>query len=109
MNALRSGVFTITGEMTLVPGQDAADVVEQARVLGDVADAIQIPDHRNARPHMSNIAVASHLLRKQIDPVVHMNCRDRNRLALQSDLLGARSLGVTSLVLLRGAEFGFSG
>lgn len=102
--ALKSKEFTLTAELSLAPGLSATDVVEQARVLAEATDAVQIPDHRHARPHMSNIAVAAHLLHNKMDPVIHMNCRDRNRIAVQSDLLGAQSLGVTNLLLMRGSK-----
>ena len=94
----------MTAELSLAPGLSAADVLDQARILSRATDAIQIPDQRYARPHMSNIAVAAQLLQNQMDPVVHMNCRDRNRIAIQSDLLGAQSLGVSNLLLMRGGQ-----
>lgn len=100
--ALRSSDFTLTAELALSPKLNAAQIVEQARELSSLVDAIHIPDHRNARPHMSNIAVAAHLLASGLDPIVHMNTRDRNRIAIQSDLLGAQSLGVSNLLLMRG-------
>lgn len=87
-----------------MPGQNAPAILEQARILAEATDAIQVPDHRHALPHMSNIAVAAHLLQNGMDPVIHMNCRDRNRIAVQSDLLGAQSLGVSNLLLMRGRE-----
>ncbi len=102
--AIRSQEFTLTGELALAPGQDADAIVEQARELKTATDAIQIPDHRHALPHPSNIAVAAHLLHNEIDPILHMNCRDRNRIALQSDILGARTLGASNFLLLRGSE-----
>ncbi len=102
--ALQSREFTLTAELPLAPGQNAITVLEQARVLADAADAVQVPDQRHARPHMSNIAVASLLVQNDMDPVVHMNCRDRNRIALQSDLLGAQAVGITNLLLMRGSD-----
>lgn len=102
--ALRSQELTLTAELSLNPVQNADDVIGQARLLAAATDAIQIPDHRHALPHISNIAVAAHLLQAGMDPIVHMNCRDRNRLAMQSDLLGANSLGVSNLLLMRGGN-----
>jgi methylenetetrahydrofolate reductase (NADPH) len=67
-------------------------------------DAVQIPDNTSTEPHMSPLAAASFALQAGIDPLVHLNCRDRNRIALQSDLMGAAALGVTSLVLSRGEK-----
>jgi len=103
--ALRSEELTLTAELSLDPRQSPESVVEQARALAAATDAVQIPDHRHLRPHMSNIAVAALLLQNDIDPVIQMNCRDRNRIALQSDVLGARALGANNLLLLRGANF----
>ena len=102
--ALRSEEFTLTAELSLRPGQDANEILKQAQTLGQAADAIQVPDSRHARPHMSNIAVASLLVQNGIDPVVHMNSRDRNRIAFQSDLLGAQGIGVSNLLLMRGSS-----
>ena len=79
--ALRSEELTLTAELTLGPRDGPEAVVEQARSLAELTDAVQVPDHRHARPHLSNIAVAALLLQNGIDPVVHMSCRDRNRLA----------------------------
>lgn len=101
---MRSEEFTLTAELSLYPGQNAVEILDQAVTLGASADAIQVPDNRNAQPHMSNIAVASLLLQNGMDPVVHMNARDRNRTAIQSDLLGAQGIGVTNLLLMRGAS-----
>jgi len=91
--------------MSLGPRLGPAAMIEQAGVLSKATDAIQIPDHRHARPHMSNIAAAALLLQNDIDPVIQMNCRDRNLVALQSDILGARALGANNLLLSRGSNF----
>lgn len=104
-DALRSEELTLTAELSLSPRQNPEAMLEQARLLAAATDAIQVPDHRHARPHVSNIAATALLLGEGIDPVVHMNCRDRNRLALQSDILGARALGASNLLLLRGSNF----
>ncbi|MDH3546452.1 MAG: methylenetetrahydrofolate reductase [Gammaproteobacteria bacterium] len=102
--ALHSQELTLTAELSLAPHHSAAEIVEQARLLGSATDAVQVPDHRHAAPHISNIAVAAHLMQAGIDPIVHMNCRDRNRIAMQSDLLAAHSLGVSNLLLMRGSK-----
>jgi methylenetetrahydrofolate reductase (NADPH) len=103
--ALRSEELTLTAELTLDPRTGPEAVVEQAKVLAEKTDAVQIPDHRHARPHLSNVAVAALLLQNGIDPIVQMNCRDRNRVALQSDIVGVRALGASNLLLLRGPNF----
>jgi methylenetetrahydrofolate reductase (NADPH) len=101
-DALNRSSFAITAELGISPAMNAVSIVEQANALSTCTDAIQIPDHRHARPHISNLAIAAHLLKDGIDPIVQMNCRDRNRIAIQSDLLGAQSLGVSGLLLMRG-------
>lgn len=102
---MRSEELTLTAELSLDPRLGAHEMIAQARTLATAVDAVQIPDHRHARPHMSNIAAAALLLQQGIDPVVHMNCRDRNRVALQSDILGALALDANNLLLQRGARF----
>ena len=103
--ALRSEELTLTAELALGPRDGPEAVVEQAKVLAARTDAVQIPDHRHYRPHMSAISVAALLLREGIDPIMQMNCRDRNRVALQSDIVGARALGVNNLLIARGAAY----
>lgn len=85
-------------------GQNANDLIAEAVVLAEDVDAIQVPDSAHARPHISSIAAAACLIKAGIDPVVHMNCRDRNRIAIQSDLLGAQALGVANVLLMRGSR-----
>lgn len=85
-------------------GKNAHDLVAEACLLSQSVDAIQIPDSPYARPHISSIAAAALITREGIDPVVHMNCRDRNRIAIQSDLLGAQALGVSNILLMRGTS-----
>lgn len=88
----------------MAQGQNADALVAEAKTLSQVADAVQIPDSPYARPHISSIAAAALIVREGIDPVIHMNCRDRNRIAIQSDLLGAQALGVSNVLLMRGTR-----
>lgn len=103
--ALRSEELTLTAELSLDPRTSPESIIEQAQTLSTATDAVQIPDHRHLRPHLSNIAIAALLLQNGIDPIVQMNCRDRNRVALQSDILGARALGANNLLFSRGVAF----
>jgi methylenetetrahydrofolate reductase (NADPH) len=103
-DAMRGKDFVVTAQLPLDSGTVATDVQAQVDVLRDCVDAVQISDNPGARPHISPIAAASLVLQAGVDPVVHLNCRDRNRIALQSDLMGAGAIGVTSLVLSRGAK-----
>lgn len=102
--ALKSESFALTAKLSMARGQNAHDVIDEARLLAKSVDAIQIPDSALARPHISSIAAAALLIREGIDPVIHMNCRDRNRVAIQSDLLGAQALGVSNVLLMRGSS-----
>lgn len=96
--------FTVTASLALDRGTDAASVRAQARLLGPLVDAIQVPDAHDGRLQMSGAAAASLLLEEGVDPLVHLTGRDRNRIALENDLLGLGVIGVTSLLLTRGEE-----
>ena len=101
-DALKTRDFVITGQLNLANAPDAESLLRQAETLGPAVDAVQLLDSK--QPHISGVAAAALLIRHGIDPIVHMNCRDRNRLALQKDLLGAAVLGVTSVLIARGAK-----
>ncbi len=100
--AIRTQDFTLSAELRLDSHSDAAAIMEQARILAPAVDAIQVTDNPAGRVHLSPLIAAGVLLDNGIDPVLHMTCRDRNRIALRSDLLGAAAVGVTSLLLMRG-------
>jgi methylenetetrahydrofolate reductase (NADPH) len=103
-DALRTRPFTVTADLALDRTVDAAGVRRQARMLASLTDAIQVPDAHDGRLQMSGLAAASILLDEGVDPLVHLTGRDRNRIALENDLLGLGVLGVTSLLLTRGEE-----
>jgi 5,10-methylenetetrahydrofolate reductase len=103
-DTIRTQKFVITADLALGRATDAAQVKEQARVLGPVMDAIQVPDSHDGRLQMSAQAAAVLLLGQGVDPIVHVTGRDRNRIALENDLLGLAVLGVTTVVLTRGEE-----
>ncbi|MDX1554787.1 MAG: methylenetetrahydrofolate reductase [Xanthomonadales bacterium] len=100
--AVQSDAFTISAELTLNHASRGGDIRRQADVLGPLVDGIQVNDNPPAWTHMSAISASSLLLQSGVDPVPILTCRDRNRLALHSDLLGCRALGITSLLLTRG-------
>lgn len=77
-------------------------IIKQTRLLGDYVDAANITDCQTAVVRMSSIGAGVHILREGVEPVVQMTCRDRNRIAIQSDLLGAYSLGIRNLLCLSG-------
>lgn len=103
-DAVRENDFVLTAQLPLSPGTNADDLHRMVDSLRPVVDAVQVGDNTSMQPHMSPLAAASLALQDGIDPVVQLSCRDRNRIALQSDLMGAAALGVTSLVLTRGEK-----
>ncbi len=104
---LASGRFVVTAEIAPPKGIALEDALACARNFSDVA-AVNVTDNQGANMRMSPLAVAALLAREGIEPVLQLTCRDRNRMALQSDLLGAAALGVENLLLLSGdhARFG---
>ena len=101
---LRAGDFVITAEISPPVSSDPQDLLEKAMPLGGLANAVNITDGASARVHMSALAAAAILVREGIEPVFQLTCRDRNRLALQSDLLGAAALGIRNLLILTGDD-----
>jgi methylenetetrahydrofolate reductase (NADPH) len=100
--SLRSGRFVLTAEVTPPVSCDAGDLLKKVMPLYGLADAVNITDGAGARSHMSVIAAAAILRDAGIEPILQLTCRDRNRIALQSDLMGAAALGVRNLLLLGG-------
>ena len=99
---LREGQFVVTAEVGPPKGASAAPLLEKAAVLKGWVDAANITDCQTAVVRLSSIAAAVHLQRAGLEPVVQMTGRDRNRIAMQSDLLGAWSLGLRNLLCLTG-------
>lgn len=103
---LRAGEFAVTAEILSPDSADPQAVLEHARIIGDSCDAINATDASGANAHMSNVAVSALLVRAGYDAVIQMACRDRNRIALQGDLLGAAALGVKNVLCLTGDGVG---
>lgn len=101
-DSLKTKDFVITAHVNMVEAPDADSLLRQGEILRPAVDAVQLTD--STQMHMSGIAAAALLIQQGIDPIVHMNCRDRNRIALQKDLLGAAALGVTSVLVMRGKK-----
>jgi methylenetetrahydrofolate reductase (NADPH) len=102
--ALKSGRFAITAEVTPPVSCERAGLLARALPLKGLADAVNVTDGAGARAHMGALAAATILNEAAIEPVLQLTCRDRNRLALQSDLLGAAALGIRNLLVLRGDD-----
>jgi methylenetetrahydrofolate reductase (NADPH) len=99
---LRAGEFVITAEISPPLSADPDDLLALALPLRGVADAVNVTDGASARAHLDVLTAAAILVRAGIDPVLQLTCRDRNRIALQSMLVGAAAQGVHNILVLRG-------
>jgi methylenetetrahydrofolate reductase (NADPH) len=101
-DALRTGRFAVTAEVTPPRGGDASRALAVANQLRGRVHAVNVTDGSRAVMRMSSLALCRLLLEAGIEPVLQMTCRDRNRIALQADLLGAHALGIRNLLCLTG-------
>ena len=99
---LGAGRFVFTAEITPPVSFSRSDLIEKAAPLKGLADAVNVTDGAGARPHMAALTAAAILQAEGIEPILQLTCRDRNRIALQSDLMGAAASGVKNLLILRG-------
>jgi methylenetetrahydrofolate reductase (NADPH) len=99
---LRSGRFAVTAELNPPDSADPQSVYERALVLAEVCDAINATDASGANVHMSSVGVCALLTRAGYEPVLQVSCRDKNRIAIQGDLLGAAAMGVRNVLCLTG-------
>lgn len=104
---LRAGHFAVTAEIGPPQNADPEVIRRKARLLKGVVDATNITDNQTAIVRMSSIASAVLAMQEGVEPIVQMTCRDRNRLAMQSDLLGAYALGARNLLCLTGDHQSF--
>lgn len=101
---LQRGHFAFTAEVAPPVSCDAADLQRKARPLKGLADAVNVTDGAGARAAMSALAAASILAGMGIEPILQLTCRDKNRIALQAELMGAAALGIRNLLLLTGDD-----
>jgi len=99
---LDAGTFTVTAELGPPKGTDLEVVRNKMGLLCGACDAINVTDNQTAIVRLSSVAVSALLCREGLEPVMQMTCRDRNRLAIQSDIFGAVTLGVRNLLCLTG-------
>jgi len=99
---LREGHFAVTGELGPPQGADPEVIREKAALLKGYVDAVNITDNQTAIVRMSSIGAGTLVLQEGLEPIIQMTCRDRNRLAIQADLLGAHALGMRNLLCLTG-------
>jgi methylenetetrahydrofolate reductase (NADPH) len=99
---LRDGIFAVTTEVSPPDSADPWEVFERASVFDGYVDAMNATDGSGGNCHMSSIGMCSLLARRGYDMVMQMTCRDRNRIAIQSDVLGAAAMGVANILCLTG-------
>ncbi len=99
---LRHGVFAVTAELAPPDSADPEEVFRRARVFDGYVDAINATDGSGANCHMSSLAVCALLTRRGYAPVMQISCRDRNRIAIQGDILGGAAMGVCNMLCLTG-------
>ncbi len=99
---LDRGAFVVTGECGPPRGANREVIQEKIRTLRGFVDAVNVTDNQTAIVRMSSIAASVHLAVAGLEPVMQMVVRDRNRIALQSDIMGAYSLGVRNILCLSG-------
>jgi methylenetetrahydrofolate reductase (NADPH) len=100
--AIKNKAFVVTAELSPPKGVDLTEVLKKADLLKGKVDGINATDNQVAVLHLSSVAFCAILKQKGFDPILQMNCRDRNALALQADLLGAYALGIRNVLSITG-------
>jgi len=104
---LEKGLFAVTGELGPPKGNNIEVIKKKADLLRGYVDAVNVTDNQTAIVRMSSIATSSHLVGIGLEPVMQMVTRDRNRIAMQSDIFGATSLGIKNMLCLTGDHHTF--
>ena len=99
---LSNGGFAVTAECGPPRGSNVEIIRKKGELLRGCVDAVNVTDNQTAIVRMSSIAASTHLLQMGLEPVMQMVTRDRNRIALQSDIMGAYSLGIRNILCLSG-------
>ena len=99
---LESGKFVVVAELQPPKGNDLSELYEYAELLKGRVDAVNVPDLQNAIMRLGSLSVCTLLKARGMDVIYNLSCSDRNRLALQSDLLNASALGLKNVLLLQG-------
>src|SRR5262249_40239377 len=100
----RAKRFEIPAEVPPPVSADRAELLAKAVPLKGLADAVNVTDGAGARPHLGAVTAAAMLVDQGIEPILQFTCRDRNRIAVQSDLLGAAAAGIPNLLMRRGDD-----
>lgn len=101
---LLNGDFVVTAEISPPVSIDPTELIARAAPLKGLATAVNVTDGAGAKAHMSSLVAAHFLVQSGIEPILQLTCRDRNRLALQGDLLGAMALGIRNILVLAGDD-----
>jgi methylenetetrahydrofolate reductase (NADPH) len=101
---LTSGEFVVLAEMNTPKGVDISEFVTNARHIKGRVDAVIVPDMDNGIMRMSALAGGVLMHQQGVESIIHVYCRDRNRMALQGDILAAHVLGIQNLVVVHGEE-----
>ena len=101
---LREGKFAVTTELTPPDSANPQEVFDEAAMLANVVDAFNATDGSGAHCHMSSISICSLLTRQSHPMVMQISCRDRNRIAIQGDVLGAAAMGVSNILCISGDD-----
>ena len=101
---LRAGHFAVTAELNPPDSADPEDVYKAAGILAEVCDGINAVDASGANCHISSVAMCALLTRVGYEPIYQVTCRDRNRIAIQGDMLGAAAMGVLNVLCLTGDD-----
>src|SRR6478672_2611302 len=101
---LEAGEFVVTAELPVIDGGGHAEIMRQLAPMKAYVDAFNATDNPSAHAHASPLAVAIALIQAGVEPVMQLTCRDRNRLALESELIGAAMHGVQNVCCLTGDD-----
>ncbi len=104
---LKEGHFVVTAELGPPQSADGDVIRNKARLLKGTVDAVNITDNQTAIVRMSSIGSGTIVVNEGLEPIIQMTCRDRNRLAIQSDLMGAFALGMRNVLCLTGDHHSF--
>ena len=99
---IKSNQFVVTSELTPPKGTNLTEMLDKAALLGECVDAINVTDSHGSKMSLSSLAAARKLVDQGIEPIMQLTARDRNRIALQGDMLGAWVLGVRNIIFMGG-------
>ena len=97
-----NGDFVVTCEIGAPKGSDSTLLIERIEMVQNHCDAINVPDNARGAPAMSSTVCANYVLQSGAEPVLHLTTRDRNQIAIQSELYGAYALGVRNILFMAG-------